>query len=83
MLNRYCIALDVDYVPKVNPIEKTILEDNLHFCRGDITAMTIRSTQVRVKYADQSNPPHDNEYKFKRGDIVVGNDEFRKYKNEL
>lgn len=51
-LDRYCITLDVDYVPEVNPIEKKILEDNLHFRRGDITAMTIRSTQVRVKYAD-------------------------------
>lgn len=45
--------------------------------------MTIRSTQVRVKYADQPNPPHDNEHEFKRGDIVVGNDEFGRYKNEL
>ena len=82
-LDRYCITLDVDYVPEVNPIEKTILEDNLHFRRGDITAMTIRSTQVRVKYADQPNPPHDNEHEFKRGDIVIGNDEFGRYKNEL
>lgn len=82
-IDRYCITLNVKYVPEVNPIEVKILEDNLHFRRGDITDNAIRSTQVRVKYADEPNVPHDNEQQFERGDIVVGNDEFGRYKNEL
>lgn len=27
--------------------------------------------------------PHDNEIEFQRGDVVIGNNEFGKYKNEL
>lgn len=82
-VNRYCLTLDINYVPEVSAVEKQILEDNLHFRRGDINSLVIRSTQTRVKYAQDSNPPHDNEVRFEKGDIVVGNDDFKKYKNEL
>lgn len=82
-LDRYCVTLDIDYVDDINDIEKTIVEDSLHFRRGDITDQAIRSTQVRVKYADEPNKPHDNEQEFEVGDIVIGNDDFGRYKNEL
>lgn len=82
-LDRYCVTLDVDFLPEINPVEAQIVEDNLHFRRGDITDQFIRSTQVRVKYAHQDNPPHNNEFKFEKGDVVIGNDEFGRYKNEL
>lgn len=56
--------------------------ENQHFRRGDITSQMVRSTQVRKDYK-QENPPHDNEQIFQVGDIVIGNDQFGKYKNEL
>ncbi len=43
----------------------------------------IRSTEVRKTYQADANPPHDNEEMFQVGDVVVGNDRFGKYKNEL
>lgn len=43
----------------------------------------IRSTEVRKKYKNEVNPPHDNQAMLQPGDVVVGNDAFGKYKNEL
>ena len=37
----------------------------------------------RVTYKDILNPIHDNEVEFQRGDIIIGNDNFGHYKNEL
>lgn len=81
-LNRYQLELSIDFDEEVNELEKQIVLDNQHFRRGDITDRMIRSTEVRKKYT-QSNKPHSNTQEFKRGDIVVGNDDFGKYKNEL
>lgn len=82
-VNRYKLTFAIDYVSEVSDIERKIVEDQNHFRRGDITASTARSTQVRVKYSDVANPAHDNQGTFERGDVVVGNDLFGKYKNEL
>ena len=38
---------------------------------------------TRVVYKDTANPVHDNTQEFQIGDVVVGNDDFGKYKNEL
>lgn len=82
-LDCYKLSLSIEYVEAVSEIERKIVEDKQHFRRGDITATMARSTQVRVKYSDIANPAHDNEALFERGDVVVGNDNFGKYKNEL
>lgn len=82
-VNRYQLELTVDYVPAVNPVEKEIAEKEQHFRRGDITSQVVRSTEVRKKYINQDNPPHDQEITFERGDVLIGNDHFGKYKNEL
>ena len=81
-INRYQVTFTVEPVENANEVEKQILFDNQHSRRGDITSRMVRSTAVRVKYTE-SNPIHDNEQVFKRGDIVIGNDSFGKYKNEL
>ena len=82
-VNRYQLMLHVNYVNDVNKIEKTIVEAPQHFRRGDITKDVIRSTMPRVTYADIPNPVHDNNVEFQRGDIIIGNDNFGHYKNEL
>lgn len=82
-VNRYQISFDIDLVDNINDVEKNILFKNQHVRRGDITAQMVRSTEVRKKYKQEENPPHDNELIFQRGDVVIGNDTFGKYKNEL
>ncbi|MCI2036963.1 MAG: DUF871 domain-containing protein, partial [Lactobacillus sp.] len=66
-----------------NPVERTIAVDCQHVRRGDITERVVRSTEVRKQFAAEANAPHDNTRQFERGDVVVGNDDFGKYKNEL
>lgn len=82
-VNRYQTEFAVEFVSAVNPVEKEIVLAEQHFRRGDITDQVIRSTQVRKKYSQAANLPHDNEIEFQVGDIVIGNDQFGKYKNEL
>lgn len=82
-VNRYQLMLHVNYVNDVNKIEKTIVEAPQHFRRSDITKDVIRSTMPRVTYANIPNPVHDNNVEFQRGDIIIGNDNFGHYKNEL
>ena len=82
-VNPYQLVLHVNYVSNVNNIEKTIVETPQHFRRGDMNSIVIRSTMPRVTYKSIPNPPHNNEQEFKRGDILIGNDNFGIYKNEL
>lgn len=82
-VNRYKVSLGIEFVPAATEIERKIVADPKHFRRGDITSTAVRSTMVRVKYADVANPVHDNTQEFQVGDVVVGNDDFGKYKNEL
>ncbi|MFN1874402.1 phospho-sugar glycosidase domain-containing protein [Clostridioides difficile] len=37
----------------------------------------------KKKYAKENFPKHDNKNLFKRGDVVIGNNDFGKYKGEL
>lgn len=82
-VNRYQLMLHVDYVKQIIDIEKTIVEKPQHFRRGDMNEIVIRSTMPRVTYKDIPNPPHDNSEEFQRGDVLIGNDNFGIYKNEL
>lgn len=82
-VNHYKLDLTVLPVEQIQPIEETILRETGHFRRGDISNTVIRSTQVRVKYQDKLNPAHDNKQEFVVGDVVIGNDQFGRYKNEL
>ncbi len=82
-VNRYQTEFSVAFVKDVNPVEKEIVLNEQHYRRGDITHQMVRSTEVRKKYKHAANPAHDNEIEFQVGDIVIGNDGFGKYKNEL
>lgn len=82
-VDRYKLTLHVKPSSDNSEVETKIIEDCNHFRRGDICASVVRSTQVRVAYSDVPNPCHDNEGMFQRGDVLIGNDQFGKYKNEL
>lgn len=82
-VNRYQIEFAVDTVENTSDIESKIMFDEQHFRRGDITHDVIRSTEVRKKYISANIELHDNDIQFKRGDILIGNNNFGKYKGEL
>lgn len=82
-IDRYQLAFNVELMPDITQVEREILLDNQHIRRGDITDLVIRSTEVRKKYKNNDNPVKSGSHDFKRGDVVIGNDDFGKYKNEL
>ncbi|MER2117546.1 MAG: MupG family TIM beta-alpha barrel fold protein [Enterococcus casseliflavus] len=82
-IDRYQTAFAIEFVPEINEVERQIALNEQHYRRGDITDRMIRSTEVRKKYKNHDNPVHDHEGVFQRGDVVIGNDRFGKYKNEL
>lgn len=82
-VNRYQVQLAVEFVPDANPVEKEIVTTVQHFRRGDITSQVVRSTEVRKRFKGEANVPHNHTKEFQRGDVVIGNDHFGKYKNEL
>mgnify|MGYP001396094962 CR=1 FL=1 len=82
-LDRYQTVFRIEFVANVNEVERQIVLEGQHVRRGDITDQVIRSTEVRKKYQKDENKVHDTEFEFVVGDVVVGNDRFGKYKNEL
>lgn len=82
-IDRYQKVFTIEFVPRVNEVERQIVLDEQHVRRGDITAQVVRSTEVRKKYRMEENKAHDTAVVFQRGDVVIGNDGFGKYKNEL
>jgi len=83
LLNRYQLTFDVKPTADINEVEEEILLGNQHIRRGDITDLVIRSTEVRKVYKEYDNPVSSTSHTFKRGDVVIGNNDFGKYKNEL
>ena len=52
--------------------------------RGDASEFLLRDTKPRVVYAKENIPAHNNDKaSFARGDIVVVNDQYPRYKGEL
>ena len=82
-IDRYKLTFGVFVEAKASEIERRILAETNHFRRGDSNVLVARSTQSRVKYRPIENLPHTNQEPFAYGDIVIGNDTFGQYKNEL
>lgn len=65
----------------ISEVEKKIILDEVHLYRGDRSEYMIRSTSTRIKYKQESIPPHHTE-PIKKGDILICNDHFGQYKGE-
>lgn len=74
------IKIDREYA--LSEVEEKILYDDKHVVRGDISAYMVRSTMTRIKYADETIKPQ-NTRDLKRGDVVILNDNYTRYKGEL
>lgn len=63
-------------------VEDKIIYDFPHYVRGDMGDYMARSTFSRITYANDDISPH-NTRDVKRGDVVVLNNEYGRYKGEL
>lgn len=82
-VNRYQLELSVEVLTDSSTIEKDIMFNEQHFRRGDMTKQAVRSTEVRKKHTQSDIPLHDHMQTFQCGDVVIGNNNFGKYKGEL
>lgn len=62
--------------------ERKILYEHPHFVRGDMSEYSARSTQPRLTFAKESIQP-ENCRDLHRGDVVIFNDGYGRYKGEL
>lgn len=76
------VSFNVQLEKNLPELERSIILDELHFNRGDLSANFLRSTQSRVKYKGYDfkifNPKD-----IKRGDIIIESSEYGHYAGEL
>lgn len=68
---------------EISELESKIIFNHEHFVRGDINDYMLRSTMPRVTYKAEPNKPTNTSSIIERGAVVIGNDDFGQYKNEL
>ena len=76
------LAFKVDFEYDLSDVEKELLYEHLHFVRGDMSGYMARSTQPRITYKDADIKPQ-NTRDLKRGDVIIVNNEYSRYKGEL
>lgn len=64
-------------------IEENILFRYEHFVRPDMSEYVIRSTKPRLDYSSTTIPYNESPEILKRGDVVILNDNYGRYKGEL
>ncbi len=78
------ITMRVDLVPDITAEEKKILTGYRHFTRGDASDYMLRSSMPRLDCRETSFPHRaDSRPCFKRGDVLVVNDNLKHYRGEL
>lgn len=82
-LNRDEITLKLNLESDLTENEEIILYWNKHFRRGDITESFIRSTMSRIEFKEVEIQPKRNKKEYKKGDVVVVNENGASYKGEL
>lgn len=81
-MNTEILTLSVELDKNLPNIEKSIVIDELHFNRGDVSEYMIRSTQSRVKYKGHKFElinPRDIE----KGDIIIESSLYEHYSGEM
>ncbi|NVY96487.1 DUF871 domain-containing protein [Lactobacillus sp. DCY120] len=75
--------LQVDLQKNISALEEKITLEETHLYRGDASDYLLRDTNPRVKYSQEIIPAHDNTVDFQRGDVVIVNEGYKRYKGEL
>ncbi|MBD5423072.1 MAG: DUF871 domain-containing protein [Mycoplasma sp.] len=78
-----CPTFEIKFNPNVTDIEKKIVLEELHFNRGDISEYLIRSTNSRIKFKNENFKPENTSEIIKKGEIIICNNNFERYKGEL
>lgn len=81
-INPGILAFRIDYEKELQDSEYKMIFEHSHHVRGDMGDYMVRSTIPRVTYAHLSVKA-ENTRDLKRGDIVVINDEYSRYKGEV
>ncbi len=76
------LTFRVDFEPAASAVEMDIALNFNHIIRGDMSRYMGRSTMSRIAYASADIPAHDTD-PLKRGDIVILNNGYGRYKGEL
>ncbi len=76
------LQFKIEESEKNSEIEKEIIYDFKHHVRGDMSDYMVRSTWPRVKYKNSNILPNDTR-DLRRGDVIIINDNYGKYKGEL
>lgn len=76
------LSFKIDFEKELQQAEYDVIYNHEHFVRGDVSEYMIRSTMPRVTYQNVSIKPENTRH-LKRGDVVVVNDEYDRYKGEL
>ncbi len=75
-------TFQVKLADDIQTLEREIVLDELHSYRGDRSDYLIRSSMPRIKFRDKNINVSEVEA-LKRGDVVIGNNNFGQYKAEL
>lgn len=82
-VNPSILTFGLELEKELTPVEEAILDyEPKHVVRGDMSEYMIRSAWPRVTFAAESVPAA-NTRDLKRGDVVILNDGYQKYKGEL
>ncbi|WP_054721364.1 DUF871 domain-containing protein [Lacticaseibacillus nasuensis] len=75
-------GLQVELAPDITAIEREIVLLPAHLYRGDASDYLIRDTQPRVTYRAESISARAGAAALRRGDVVVVNNDYARYKGE-
>jgi hypothetical protein len=81
-INPAKLTFKVELNEEVSEVEKEIIFNFPHYVRGDMSEYMARSTMCRITYKDADIKPH-NTRDLTRGDIIIVNNEYGRYKGEL
>lgn len=76
------LTFKVEYEKELQEGERKVIYEHEHYVRGDMSEYMARSTFPRVTYANEDIAP-ENTRDLKRGDVIVINNNYGRYKGEL
>lgn len=82
-LPKNLVSFSVELIEGLPEVERSIVLDELHFNRGDISENFLRSTQSRVKYKGHHFALINTPEVIRRGDVVIESSEYGHYAGEL
>lgn len=78
------LTIKIEELCELSEIEREIAYEYPHFVRPDMSDYMARSTFCRITYQDAPLPPNNANVKMlHRGDVVILNDKYGRYKGEL